>query len=311
MASSQRHGADSMTLHAEPLTRRLIDFDGRQPAIEVAECGDRFGRPVVFFHGWPSAASQSLVFDRAAHAAGVRLIAPNRPGIGRSAPDPLHSVIGWQARVATVVDALAIGRFSVLGVSGGGPYALAAAGVLGRRVEACAAVSCAPPVDRSGRSIGWWLRAELRLRDRSPRTVAAMLAAARLFVRRRALVWAVFTRWAARGPREGAALRKGPAAEASFMAFREAIASPTSAVIADGDSLASPWGFSPADIAVPVCFWHGLRDRTTPWAFVQPVARSIPGARVVLGEDDGHHSMSMLRTEEILGWLVSRPSQPR
>jgi pimeloyl-ACP methyl ester carboxylesterase len=299
-----------MAPDVDPLTRRLIGFEGAEPMVEIVECGDRAGRPVMFFHGWPSAASQCLVFDGAARAAGVRLIAANRPGIGQSAVDPLHSIGRWARRVAAVADALGVERFSVLGVSGGGPYALAVACALGRRVEACAAVSCAPPVDRSGRTLGWWMRAELRLRDRSPRTVAAMLAVGRLLARRRALVWAVFTRWAARSPREAAALRQGPAAEASFMAFREAIASPATALIADGDSLASPWGFSPADIAVPVCFWHGLLDRTTPWAFVQPVASSIPGARVVLGDDDGHHSMSMLRTEEILSWLVSAPSQP-
>jgi pimeloyl-ACP methyl ester carboxylesterase len=300
-----------MAPHVEPLNRRLVGFEDSQPGIEVLECGDRAGRPVMFFHGWPSAASQSLVFDGAARAAGVRLIAANRPGIGRSADDPLHSIVGWAARVMSLVDALGIERFSVLGVSGGGPYALAAACVLGRRVEACAAVSCAPPVARAGRAIGWWLRAELKVRDRSPGTVAAMLGAARLLARRRALVWAAFTQWAARSPREVAALRHGPGAEASFMAFREAIESPASALIADADSLTSPWGFSPADIAVPVRFWHGLLDRTTPWEFVQPVAAAIPGARVVLGEVDGHHSMSMLRTEEIVSWLVSAPSQPR
>jgi pimeloyl-ACP methyl ester carboxylesterase len=89
------------------------------------------------------------------------------------------------------------------------------------------------------------------------------------------------------------------------------MASLAGALIADGDSLVSPWGFSPTDIAAPVCFWHGLLDRTTPWGSVQPAAASIPRARAVLGEDEGHHSMSMLRTEEILSWLVSAPSQPR
>ena len=96
-----------------------------------------------------------------------------------------------------------------------------------------------------------------------------------------------------------------PAAAAAFRAAREALASPASALAADADRLAAPWGFTPASVRVPVCFWHGAFDRTAPWPLVEPVAASIPGVHIVVGESDGHHSMSRLRTEEILNWLMS------
>jgi pimeloyl-ACP methyl ester carboxylesterase len=299
-----------MSTPSGPERRRLIDFEGSQPAIEIVECGDPAGRPVMFFHGWPSAASQSLVFDEAARADGVRLVAANRPGIGRSAGDPLHSIVRWATRVAAVSDALGLGRFGALGVSGGGPYALAAACLLGSRIDACAVVSCTPPIGRDGGGLPAWLRAELTIRRRSPATAVVLLSAARLLARRRALVWMVFTRWAARGSRETTAIGQGTAAEAAFRAFREAIESPAPAVIADADPFTAPWGFRPAEIAAPVCFWHGRLDRTVPWAPVDHLVRAIPRARVVLGEDDGHHSMSMLRTNEILSWLTSASAGP-
>jgi pimeloyl-ACP methyl ester carboxylesterase len=294
-----------MTPPVEPLTRRLIGFEGAEPVVEVVECGDRAGRPVMFFHGWPSAASQSLVFDAAARAAGVRLIAANRPGIGRSAPDPLHSIVRWPTRIAAVADALGSERFRVLGVSGGGPYALATAARLGERVEACAVVSCAPQlsqVDR--RTLSPWLRTELAIRRHAPRVAEAALVAARVVVRRRLVVWAVSARWGAHVPREVTAMRV-PGAEAAFRAAREALASPASALAADADRLVAPWGFTPASIRAPVGFWHGALDRTAPWSLVQPVAASIPGVHIVVGEAVGHHSMSRLRTAEVMDWLAA------
>src|SRR5262249_53494379 len=82
---------------------------------------------------------------RAAH---VRLIAPDRPGIGRSDPwpDGNDNVASYPSELAAIADALAIDSFAVLGYSGGGPYALAAAAALGSRVTAAAVVSGAGQV---------------------------------------------------------------------------------------------------------------------------------------------------------------------
>jgi pimeloyl-ACP methyl ester carboxylesterase len=292
-----------MAASGERSARRLIDFDGAQPAIEVVECGDPHGRPVLFFHGWPMAASQCLVFDDAALRASIRLVGASRPGTGRSAPDPVRSVAEWAKRVPGLADALGFDRFGLLGVSGGGPYALATAAALSGRVEACAVVSCAPPIGPEGaRRLSPWLRTELAIRRQAPRVAEAALVAARIVVRRRLFVWAVSARWAWRVPREVEAMRV-PAAASAFRAASEALSSSASALAADADRLASPWGFTAAAIRVPVCFWHGAFDRTSPWPLVEPIAASIPGARIVVGEADGHHSMSRLRTPEIVGWL--------
>jgi pimeloyl-ACP methyl ester carboxylesterase len=295
-----------MTASVDRATRRVIAFAGRRPAIEIVECGDPMGSPVLFFHGWPMAASQCLVFDDAARQSGIRLIGPNRPGIGRSAPEPIASVAGWAERVPALADALGLDRFDVLGVSGGGPYALASAAALGERVGACAVVSCAPPIgDVDRRLLSPWLRTELAIRRHAPRVAEAALVAARVVVRRRLFVWAVSARWVGRVPREVEAMQV-PAADAAFRAAREALASPASALAADADRLVAPWRVTPTAIRVPVCVWHGAFDRTSPWPLVEPIAASIPGARVVFGEADGHHSMSRLRTAEIVGWLCTR-----
>ncbi len=56
--------------------------DGRELAF--AELGDSDGTPVLGFHGTPGSRSQMALLDEPAREAGIRLIAPDRPGYGAS-----------------------------------------------------------------------------------------------------------------------------------------------------------------------------------------------------------------------------------
>ena len=107
--------------------------DGRLLSLWVG--GDPGGVPVIYFHGTPSSRLQAVSGADAAVRQGVRLIAANRPGYGAApdAPSSLSSVVEDSLALA---DALGLNRFAVLGVSGGGPYALACGAFAPERVVA-------------------------------------------------------------------------------------------------------------------------------------------------------------------------------
>jgi pimeloyl-ACP methyl ester carboxylesterase len=69
-------------------------------------------------------------FQEAAHAANVRIVAPDRPGYGQSTRQRGHLLKDWPQVAARIADHLEIKEFSVLGYSGGGPYAAACAAPL-------------------------------------------------------------------------------------------------------------------------------------------------------------------------------------
>jgi len=69
------------------------------------------------------------------------VIAPDRPGYGLSDFQPERAITDWPADVAETADLLRIGRFSVAGASGGGPYALGCAWRLPGRVTRAAVIS--------------------------------------------------------------------------------------------------------------------------------------------------------------------------
>ena len=93
------------------------------------------GRPVYFFHGFPGSRLQAAFLAEDARNAGVALFSFDRPGFGRSTAAPKRTLLDWADDVEQLADQLRHGRFDVVGVSCGGPYALACAHRLGTRVD--------------------------------------------------------------------------------------------------------------------------------------------------------------------------------
>ena len=106
--------------------------DGR--TLGYAEYGDRNGVPVVFFHGTPGSRLMAVPAWNDT-SLGIRLIAPDRPGLGLSTYLPHRTLLNWPGDVAELADALKLEKFIVAGVSGGGPHSLACAYALPDRVS--------------------------------------------------------------------------------------------------------------------------------------------------------------------------------
>jgi pimeloyl-ACP methyl ester carboxylesterase len=261
--------------------------DGRW--LGYGEHGDPTGRPVLFFHGLgttrvicpPNAIASEL---------GVRLIAPDRPGIGLSDRLPARQLLDWPGDVRELADALGLERFSIVGWSGGGPYALACGYALPDRVDGIALVSAPAPLAGSTDP------AYLRRFDRS----AARAADRAPWVIRLAL-W----HWGRAQRRDAARFFEESVAE-MCEADQEVLSEPElrGRMIANSDELyrqgglgmydealvlARPWGFELSDLSVPVTMWHGARDSTVPTGMATHLEQSIPGARLRLYEDEGHH----------------------
>jgi pimeloyl-ACP methyl ester carboxylesterase len=103
---------------------------------------------VLWFHGTPGARRQfPVVGRRAAMKLGLRVVVLERPGSGLSDPHPYAAVADWATDMAAVADALGAKRLGVVGLSGGGPYALACGAVppLAARVAAVAVLGGVVP----------------------------------------------------------------------------------------------------------------------------------------------------------------------
>src|SRR5512140_2489608 len=93
----------------------LLLPDGRN--LSYAEYGDPQGRPLIGFHGMPGSRYFMSILDAPARQAGLRLVAPERPGYGGSSPWR-GGLLDYTRDVLALADALKFERFAVLGVSG-------------------------------------------------------------------------------------------------------------------------------------------------------------------------------------------------
>ena len=157
--------------------------------------------------------------------------------------------------MAAIADALGLGRFAVLGHSGGGPHALACAALLPARVTAAVSVSAPAPFDADGLDwfAGW-----------SPGIAAENRAAAG----GRA---ALEAHWADAEPEEMAAFFTGSDMAAlgggwSWLAgvAGQAIEQGNEGYLEDTLAAVRPWGFRPDAIEVPALIMHGARDKMVP-----------------------------------------------
>ena len=134
------------------MTDVVILRDGRELAYD--QYGDPAGFPVLSCHGGMSSRLDAAPADGAALAKGVRLISPDRPGMGLSTYQPGRRLLDWPEDVRELTESLGIERFAVMGWSAGGPYAAACAARLGDRVTAAALLSSSVPLDAYGTSRG-------------------------------------------------------------------------------------------------------------------------------------------------------------
>ena len=105
--------------------------DGR--SVAITSHGDPQGSPLFLFHGTPNSRLGLHHIDRPAKERKVRVVCPDRPGVGRSDPHPERTIPGYAEDVRALADAIGFERFAVLGYSGGGPYALACGAKLSER----------------------------------------------------------------------------------------------------------------------------------------------------------------------------------
>src|SRR6185437_8075557 len=106
--------------------------DGR--TLSYAEYGEPGGFPVVSAHGGLACRLDVQSAAAVAEQCGVRLIAPDRPGVGRSDPKPGRTILDWAGDVAELLGTLGIARFAAMGWSLGGQYAAALGHAMSMRV---------------------------------------------------------------------------------------------------------------------------------------------------------------------------------
>ena len=273
---------------------REIEIDRGGRVVRARDAGEPGGPAVMYFHGTPGSRLDLTFGEQIAAGHGVRLISFDRPGYGGSTPAPF-GLASIAADAHAVADGLGVARFATLGMSGGGPGALAAATVPGDRVIRAGVASGAGPFqhvpgaldDLDGND-----RAAVALLASDQAAAAAAFAAG--FEELAGLATAsggpgVVSAFAdLLSPRDEQLLQDQRYASVFAATMREALSRGTSGGGWDNVSWIGAWDIDLTAIGCPVLLWYGSDDRFAPPAHGRWLAGNVPHARLVMRDGEGH-----------------------
>ncbi|MBL9132923.1 MAG: alpha/beta hydrolase [Verrucomicrobiaceae bacterium] len=272
------------------------------------EYGDPRGEVAFYFHGWPSSCVQGCLFDGIAKKHGLRLICPDRPGIGLSDPQPGRTLADWPQTLTELATHVGADNWHVIAWSGGGPYVLACALLMPKRLLSATIICGAPPLSFLGdREMFWIYRLLIQMRKFFPSVLGGILKLGAVIARMRpgSLIQRVLLKML--GAEDRRVLQDPEVFRVVCQATLGALDRPAANVIADADIYLSEWGFEVSRITFPIHFWHGKQDRNIAWTYTERLATLLPHATAHWSDIDGHYSMPVTHAEQIITTLMKKP----
>jgi pimeloyl-ACP methyl ester carboxylesterase len=262
---------------------------------------------VFLLHGTPGSRIGPIPRSAILHRLCVRLICFDRPGYGESDRLPGRRVADASADVSAIADAFGLGKFAVVGRSGGGPHALACAALLADRMtRAAVLVGLAP---HGAKGLDWldgmnqFNLAEYEAVTRGYEQIAAAATATAEAVR--ADPASLLAELQKEMPGSDLRVVADRGIRSLLLAtYAEALRISADGWIDDDLALQEPWGFDPAAVKIPVLLWHGASDTFSPVSHVRWLAKNIPSASAVV-QPGAAHFASIYVLPDILRWLTS------
>lgn len=264
---------------------------GNDRWLSWSDHGPRDGKPVFFLHGIPGSRVAPAGLATEASALGLRLISPDRPGYGDSTPTGHYGLADHTSDLLALSDHLELERFSVLGFSGGGVFALACAQEAASRMDNLVVVGMPAiplmedPFAHGGElSAGTW-----RLGQDNPDTLPAQLEP--LLTSAESLCDAMHQAMSAN---DTALLSQEPLRSAYLDELKAATAQgPRIAALSfarDIALMAKDWPFKAGQIKRKVHVVHGLHDNLVFPEHARCLASHLPDCELSLLGTAGHYT---------------------
>lgn len=276
--------------------------DGR--VLSYGDYGPRDGKPIIMFHHLLGSRAEKPEDEGLLGRLGIRLIVPERPGVGLSTPAEDWRLPDCAEDIRQLADHLHLRRFSVMGLSAGGPFAAACAAFLGDRVTRLGLVASLMPTDELPKSMetGLLHRLVTGFARNWPSRAQTLLE----FRYRKLLIDPdeAIARFKLEGNRADVELFQDPAIEAiRLRSLKQAARLPASIFARELVTLSRPWGFRICEIGVPVMMWHGRHDNFFSPEHAEAMSRIIPDCKAVFGDDWGHFFLYR-EWESVLGAIA-------
>ncbi len=278
--------------------------DGR--TLGYADYGEPTGYPVFYFHGGQESRLSSGFMDEEARQLGLRIISPDRPGVGLSSFQEGRQFHHWGNDVTELANELGLTAYSVFGLSGGAPHVLASIIADQDRIQHASIVAGATPYHYKGSLKGMWFPVKLihwfaswkndkQLRKLIQDDFDGLVKAPEKRIKQ-------FQKYLPKPDRE--LMTKHPGygwefIEGSKESYRQGI----DGVVQEWQLYVSDWQMDLATINLPIDLWYGAEDKMAPPQRGEYYHRSLPKARLRVESNEGHFSLIRNHLRAILSEL--------
>lgn len=282
------------------MLRKTIHIDSQ--TVSFAEFGMHPNFPVFYFHGFPGSHMEGklLGFEQVASAFGCRFICIDRPGMGKSEYQSERKLLDWPELVEVVADELGLEKYAVMGLSGGGPYALAMAYTNPERLVATAVVSGMPPFYFSSTRYDLAMSLpELKEQFRKP---AAVLFRAGV---NHAPIWLVRYVMKVLPESDRKVFRDDHKLAGLLETYRSGLRQGVRGYLHEARIYSQPWGFDPGNIKIKVQVWHGAADKNVHLWSAQQLINRMPYCEPHIISNEGHFSVVVNYLPEIIKSIIT------
>ncbi|KAF3909941.1 hypothetical protein ABW20_dc0102504 [Dactylellina cionopaga] len=273
--------------------------------------------PIFYINGTPGCHIEALLVDRAAETLGIPIISTDRPGFGSSTFQVDRTLLSWPQDIIELADHLDIPKFGIIGVSGGGPHVFACLHAIPRaRLVAATVVSAIYPLSLGTAGMMWQTRLLLWIAGFS-----TWLAEWLIHLTMGSIARSDIPQLIKMMESQAAGLPQ-PAIDKECMkqvttdevltgaylgSMKEALRPGSKGAAWEFWLFASDWGFKLEDLdASRLTIWHGGLDVNVPVGMPDKASKLLPNALYKRMDHDGHISLIMRHTEDILSDLISK-----
>lgn len=278
--------------------------------ISYCRFGKTGGLPAFYFHGLPGSALEGELLHNACLNHGVDLVAAERFGYGETAPysgqQSTDRYSAWAQAINQLADALGFNTFYLFAASGGGPYALACASLLGQRVIATGIAAGLGPIVNTA------LRRQMLPRARwafylalhHPLLLRASYGVTVSMAAKYFSHTAITLLGKMNSPADRAALAQQRTHQIMQRSFRRALTHGIQGAVDDLYAAQQAWPFS-LDTIHKLHLWHGDNDRVVPISHSQWIRQQVADSQLHILPNEGHFSVPISHADKIVETLLT------
>ena len=272
------------------------------------EYGVKDGRPIFYLHGYPGSRLEAGLMKPQWEYNDIHLISVDRPGMGLSEYQQDRTILDQPDDLMELAAHLWLDDYGVLGVSGGGPYALACAfKIPSEQITGVAVVSGSGPYYLTQEGLGKGERYMLSIANYVPLVFRFLLWLQLGRNVNREEWWEQnYVGMTAGAPEPDLMILSEQWVKESIKAKTvEAFRQGSRGLVHDFVLYSKDWGFMLNEIPerTRLKLYHGELDKNVPIAIARTVSGQIPNCQAIFYPDEGHFSVYVNRFHEIMSNL--------